>query len=194
MAETSSVLRLHKCDANNNNNAKGTFIKDWNDNVVQPWQLLPSSAKPLRGFELPKTTPWMVNDESRTDFMYFSAENVTAKEFVKSGGRANVTVNEKDIALISHDNVVYAVQEKCPHIGGPLHIGDIEDVPGCGPCIKCPWHSWTFSLKTGKCIAPSGRDLAGHLETFPVRVNSERNEIKIGFTEIAPSIFSNPPP
>jgi len=194
MDDANWVPKLHKCD-DNNNNAKGSFYKDSNDNVIQPFELHHDKVEALRGFDfdLRPATPWKNKEESTKDFMYFSSENVTAKDLLKKGGRANVKINDTDIAIISHDNVVYAVQGKCPHVGGPLHLGDIEDVPGTGPCIKCPWHSWTFSLQTGKCIVPSGRDLAGQLETFPVQVNPKRNEIRIGFTEIAPSIFSNPP-
>ncbi|ODM98067.1 Rieske domain-containing protein [Orchesella cincta] len=133
MSQTSSTRRSYKCDPNNNN-AKETLLKDTNGNVIQSWQM--TKPKSLKGFNLRTTTPWIspktkVMDDDN-DFMYFSAEKVNTEDFIQSGGRANVTVNDKDIALVSHDNVVYAIQEKCPHIGGPLHLGDIEDVPGCG--------------------------------------------------------------
>jgi nitrite reductase (NADH) small subunit len=34
----------------------------------------------------------------------------------------------------------------CPHAGGNLAAGHIEDHQVC-----CPWHEWTFDLDTGSC-------------------------------------------
>ena len=33
-----------------------------------------------------------------------------------------------------------ATSEKCPHAGGPLHLGDIEVLPDKSLCVRCPWH------------------------------------------------------
>jgi hypothetical protein len=35
-------------------------------------------------------------------------------------------------------------------MGAPLLHGDIEDVPGHGDCITCPWHHYQISLRTGE--------------------------------------------
>ena len=34
-------------------------------------------------------------------------------------------------------------------LGGPLELGDIEDLDGT-PTLYCPWHHYDFNLKTGK--------------------------------------------
>ena len=39
----------------------------------------------------------------------------------------------------------YAVENSCPHQGGPLAEGWIE-----GPIVTCPWHAWCFDVRTGK--------------------------------------------
>lgn len=50
----------------------------------------------------------------------------------------------------------FAMDPDCPHAGGPLEIGDIEDVvshdapSGSEPVILCPLHLFDFSLTTGK--------------------------------------------
>ena len=36
----------------------------------------------------------------------------------------------------------------CYHAGGPLTIGDIEDVAG-DSCVKCPWHNQPIRLSDG---------------------------------------------
>lgn len=40
---------------------------------------------------------------------------------------------------------VYVTDNNCPHAGGNLACGHIENGH-----ILCPWHSWPFNLKTGE--------------------------------------------
>ncbi|KAK3737003.1 hypothetical protein QZH41_018398 [Actinostola sp. cb2023] len=66
-------------------------------------------------------------------------------------------VNE--VSTERHDNIavfsvgpeqtLYAIDTVCPHEGGPLELGDIEDLDGT-PTLYCPWHHYDFNLKTGK--------------------------------------------
>ena len=77
-------------------------------------------------------------------------------------------------------------------LGGPLHLGDIEELPGSSgtdlhsPHIVCPWHKWCFELSTGKQIRPLGRHR--DIETFPVRTD-DNGRIFIGFMSFDPSCF-----
>ena len=43
------------------------------------------------------------------------------------------------------EDEVYAIEDKCPHRGGPLSQGIVHD-----GCVTCPLHNWVISLKTGK--------------------------------------------
>lgn len=70
-----------------------------------------------------------------------------------------------------------------------MHQGDIEDVPPEGACVRCPWHSWKFSLRTGKCVSPERDDKCAKI--YPVKVVNK--EIKVGFESISKSIFTTPP-
>ena len=74
-------------------------------------------------------------------------------------------------------------------LGGPLHLGDIEDMyPGCNvPCIVCPWHKWTFDLKTGNQKRPDGK--YNRIQVYPVKT-SKSGQLSIGFTSIDPSYFN----
>jgi len=38
---------------------------------------------------------------------------------------------------------------RCGHRGGPLESGDMEDLPGVGLCIRCPWHGRRFQVESG---------------------------------------------
>nr|XP_027214471.1 cytidine monophosphate-N-acetylneuraminic acid hydroxylase-like isoform X1 [Penaeus vannamei] len=109
----------------------------------------------------------------------------------KSSLRAGslVKVNEQDVALFRYGDVVYAISEHCPHAGGPLHVGDIEDVPGKSLCVRCPYHGWKFDLETGKCCHPKSRgDLSAIV--YPVRVDPESGEMAVGFDQFNPFYFT----
>ena len=45
---------------------------------------------------------------------------------------------------------VWAMDRVCYHMGGPLELGDLEDLglPG-GPVVRCPWHSYRIGLADG---------------------------------------------
>merc|ERR1712025_670153 len=61
-------------------------------------------------------------------------------------------VNGKEIALFLHRGDVFALDAVCPHQGGSLELGEIEDFGGSGgPCVVCPSHGWCFELRSGFC-------------------------------------------
>jgi len=53
-----------------------------------------------------------------------------------------------DIFVLHRNSVIHAIQAACPHSGGPLDVGDIEQVNE-KPCVVCPWHKIQFSLIDG---------------------------------------------
>ncbi|XP_020915072.1 uncharacterized protein LOC110252585 isoform X1 [Exaiptasia diaphana] len=61
------------------------------------------------------------------------------------------TERNDNIAIFSvgTKGTLYAIDTVCPHEGGPLELGDIEDLDG-SPVLYCPWHHYDFNLKTGK--------------------------------------------
>ena len=58
-----------------------------------------------------------------------------------------VAVDGKEIALFNVDGTFYALDNECPHRGGPLGEGDLE---GC--IVTCPWHAWQYDVRTGESI------------------------------------------
>ncbi len=64
-------------------------------------------------------------------------------DFPESGGIV-VDVGEKRIALFRYQGGFFALDETCPHRGGPLHDGTLDR-----GVVLCPWHQWQFDLKTG---------------------------------------------
>lgn len=64
-------------------------------------------------------------------------------------GLGNVAVlNGKEIALFKYEGKIYALANICPHRGGPLGEGSLD-----GSEVICPWHAWSFDVKTGQCQA-----------------------------------------
>ncbi|MFD0981362.1 MULTISPECIES: nitrite reductase small subunit NirD [Tropicimonas] len=60
---------------------------------------------------------------------------------------------------------VFALEDRCPHKGGPLSEGIVH-----GQSVTCPLHNWVFSLETGLA---QGAD-QGQVPTFPARVEAGR--------------------
>jgi len=63
--------------------------------------------------------------------------------------RIHVRVQNRNVSLMQVDDRIYCMDSVCSHMGGPLAVGDIEDLAG-EKVIKCPWHSYRFSLEDGK--------------------------------------------
>lgn len=63
------------------------------------------------------------------------------------------------------DDMVFALDDRCPHKGGPLSEGIVH-----GTKVTCPLHAWVFDLSTGLA---QGAD-EGAVMTYPVRIEGGR--------------------
>ena len=73
--------------------------------------------------------------------------------------------------------------------GGPLHLGDIEDIGyGESPRIRCPWHHWCFDLNNGRQVRPHYNGAC--TVSFPARITKD-GKIEIGFNSLHSSYFTN---
>jgi thiamine pyrophosphate-dependent acetolactate synthase large subunit-like protein/nitrite reductase/ring-hydroxylating ferredoxin subunit len=71
------------------------------------------------------------------------------------------------MALTNIDGGFTAMENRCPHQGGPLGEGSIE-TGNDGKCwLRCPWHGWDFDPKTGR--PPGGHEDSGQT-LYPVDV------------------------
>ena len=69
-------------------------------------------------------------------------------------------LSKRDVAglpLLVHreGETVNVLSDVCSHLSGPLHEGKLKQ-GGAGneePCVVCPWHRSTFSLRTGEVQA-----------------------------------------
>ena len=63
-------------------------------------------------------------------------------------GRA-VTVAGRELAIFNLGDRFVAVDNKCPHKGGPLSQGIVH-----GDTVTCPLHGMKIGLKDGEAVAP----------------------------------------
>ncbi|MFT6167354.1 MAG: thiamine pyrophosphate-dependent acetolactate synthase large subunit-like protein/nitrite reductase [Vicingaceae bacterium] len=77
------------------------------------------------------------------------------KNELPNGRVMTVTAGHKGICLTHFEGKYYALENKCPHQGGPLGEGSIENGK-----LRCPWHGWDFE--------PCGGSSEGFDDGLPV--------------------------
>ena len=63
------------------------------------------------------------------------------------------------------EDEAYAINDRCPHRGGPLSQGIVH-----GRAVTCPLHNWVIDLTTGKAL---GADI-GRVKTVPLKTEAGR--------------------
>ncbi|MBI3637490.1 MAG: Rieske 2Fe-2S domain-containing protein [Candidatus Rokubacteria bacterium] len=78
-----------------------------------------------------------------------------------------VEANGRRVALARVGDAVYALDDTCVHSGGPLSEGKQS-----GARLACPWHGWSYDVKTGACLLPAhAKDK--RVATYSVRVDGD---------------------
>ena len=90
-------------------------------------------------------------------------EDLEAGKLVEAGGQK--------IAIFDLGGNLCAVENTCPHRGGPLSEGIMA-----GEEVICPWHGSRFNVKTGAVITPPAQQ---GVKSFPVRIVGDDVEVEI---------------
>ena len=85
---------------------------------------------------------------------------------LRPGGVLAFRKDGTEMAVCNVNGEVFAVDNRCPHRGGPLAMGALH-----GTLLVCPWHGWEFDCTTGVCAFDPG--LA--LRRYPVQVLADRS-------------------
>jgi len=64
---------------------------------------------------------------------------------VPPGSSRVVSVGRYDVALFNVGGTFYALENACPHQGGPIVDGWVQ-----GLTVSCPWHAWCFDMRSGR--------------------------------------------
>jgi nitrite reductase (NADH) small subunit len=85
-------------------------------------------------------------------------------------GRA-VQLGQREIAIFHLPEKFVAIDNVCPHNGGPLCDGIVK-----GTTVVCPLHGWNICLESGRVVKP---DLPIGIHTYPVRVVNDIIEVEL---------------
>ncbi len=74
-------------------------------------------------------------------------------------------VGSHGVCVVWHGGRAYAVDDRCPHLGFPLHRGSVED-----GLLTCHWHHARFDLCSGGTLDPFADDV----RAYPVEIRHDR--------------------
>ena len=76
--------------------------------------------------------------------------DICSLEEINTLGSRIISGPKGDIAIFrTSDDEVFALDDRCPHKGGPLSQGLIY-----GKRVACPLHNWQIDLESGQAQAP----------------------------------------
>ena len=78
----------------------------------------------------------------------------------------SVSCGAQTLCMVHYRGTYAALSNRCPHQGGPLGEGSIEN-----GLLRCPWHGWDYDPLTGKPPGDFGDDPG--VPTFPVEVRPD---------------------
>jgi nitrite reductase/ring-hydroxylating ferredoxin subunit len=64
--------------------------------------------------------------------------------------RIHARINGRYISVIMYQDRLHCLDSVCFHAGGPLALGEIEEIPDCGATLVCPYHYYHISLRDGE--------------------------------------------
>lgn len=80
------------------------------------------------------------------------------------GSLTEVTLGEDPYALCNIGGELHALDGICPHAGGPIGQGNLQD-----NIVTCPWHEWSFDCRTGE----NDFDSSVKLALFPIKAEGD---------------------
>lgn len=92
---------------------------------------------------------------------------LTAIENLPLNEGRSVLWNGLNLALFNLGSRVVAVENKCPHLHGPLVDGIVSNVGG-RVTVTCPLHTRRICLDSGQTVKPAGPGPC--VRTFPVKI------------------------
>ncbi|WP_371368457.1 nitrite reductase small subunit NirD [Pseudomonas sp. QL9] len=93
-------------------------------------------------------------------------QDICALEDINPLGSRVIAGPRGDIALFrTADDEIFALDDRCPHKGGPLSQGLIF-----GKRVACPLHNWQIELDSGNAVAPD----VGCAHRHPAKVENGR--------------------
>jgi nitrite reductase/ring-hydroxylating ferredoxin subunit len=116
---------------------------------------------------------------------------------LREAGRVVVALGGHTVCLLADGDAVHAIDNRCPHMGFPLHRGTVAD-----GILTCHWHHARFDL----CSGGTFDQFADDLQRFPVefrgddvyvdvtpredRVAHQRRRLQVGLERDIPLVLA----
>ncbi|MEQ8281540.1 MAG: nitrite reductase small subunit NirD [Parvibaculum sp.] len=94
----------------------------------------------------------------------------------KRGARCVTTPMGRIAVFRTAADEVFAIEDRCPHKGGPLSQGIVH-----GSSVTCPLHNWVLSFETGQAL---GAD-EGEVRRFDIRREGEKLLLDVAVMAVA---------
>ena len=88
--------------------------------------------------------------------MTTEAVSVGSLEQLLTEGRLLAKVDSVPVVVFWDDDRAWAIEDRCPHMGFPLHRGTVEN-----GLVTCHWHHARFDLESGCTLDPWADDARG---------------------------------
>src|SRR5271156_5201705 len=75
---------------------------------------------------------------------------------LREQGRLLTKLGSLPVLVVWHEGRAYALEDRCPHMGFPLHRGSCE-----AGLLTCHWHHARFDLESGCTLDPWADDATG---------------------------------
>ncbi|MGH6865990.1 MAG: nitrite reductase small subunit NirD [Methyloceanibacter sp.] len=82
----------------------------------------------------------------------------------RRGARCVASPRGRIAVFRTNDDQIFAIDDRCPHQGGPLSQGIVH-----GTSVTCPLHNWVISLESGKAV---GAD-QGEVRTVSIKIEAD---------------------
>jgi 3-phenylpropionate/trans-cinnamate dioxygenase ferredoxin subunit len=88
------------------------------------------------------------------------------------GSMRRVEPGGEAVLLANVDGELFAISDRCTHMGGTLSKGTLE-----GGVVRCPRHGSKFDVRTGKNVGPAKimliKTTPPDVRAYPVQVDGE---------------------
>jgi nitrite reductase/ring-hydroxylating ferredoxin subunit len=96
---------------------------------------------------------------AKTEWLLFESEDIGRLHRQPGNCMIEGKAGRRRICVARSADALYAFDAKCPHAGGPLVAGTLNEKKQ----VLCPWHRFAFDLETGQ--SESGGYV---VKTYPV--------------------------
>jgi len=90
---------------------------------------------------------------------------------VPPGNMIAARAGERWYVLANVAGTLYALDNNCPHNGGPLSKGSLHETT-----LTCPWHAWRWDVTSGRNVWPGTEWRAFRV---PVRVVGDEIQLPV---------------